>query len=306
MITRTIEISNAPVHLCIRLEQLVLQRDGQPVAHVPLEDVGIVVVDHPQSSYSHAALASLASVRAVMIVCDEKHLPCGILLPLAQHSQIASRIQDQAAAPAPLKKRLWRQIVQEKIRQQAANLEVGSSAHRRLLELAREVRSGDATNCEAQAAKVYWSSWLPQGAFRRRPQGDSPNGLLNYGYAVLRAAVARALVAAGLTPALGLHHTHRANAFCLADDLMEPLRPLVDERVRALYLDGRVMVDRKAKEELLGLLSLRTETAGQTGPLLVTLHRYAASLAQCLEGTRKRLEIPVRCKLADTDACGLS
>ena len=158
--------------------------------------------------------------------------------------------------------------------------------------MARQVRSGDPNNLEAQAARVYWQNYLPDEAFRRDTDGDGLNGLLNYGYAVMRAAVARALVAAGLLPAIGLHHRNRSNAFCLADDLMEPLRPLVDDRARDLFVQGYDEVTPEAKQGLLSLLADPVEMAGETGPLMVNLHRLTASLVKCFQGKAKKLEIP--------------
>jgi CRISPR-associated protein Cas1 len=192
-------------------------------------------------------------------------------------------------------------------------LAADSVARRRLENLVTEVRVGDPKNVEAQAAKIYWQAWLIEPDretatidFRRLRDGIAPNGLLNYGYAVLRAAVARAIVAAGLHAGIGLFHSHRANAFCLADDLMEPLRPLVDDAVRELYYSGETEIDRATKEPLLALLSMPVQVANEKGPLMVALHRYVASLVKCLEGSEKLLEVPVPCLSADTVACGLS
>jgi CRISPR-associated protein Cas1 len=163
--------------------------------------------------------------------------------------------------------------------------------------LEREVRSGDPKNVEARAARVYWSAWLDDGeSFRRRAKAlDSVNAMLNYGYAVLRAAVARALVSAGLQPAIGLHHSNRGNPFCLADDLMEPLRPLVDARVRRLRREGVREINPDAKKALLGLLAAQVRLDDEEGPLMVALHRTAASLVHCLRGAASRLLIPVSC-----------
>lgn len=312
MIKRTIEVSREPAHLCVRLNQLTLKRGEQTVGSIPCEDIGVVVVDHPQTTYTHAALASLAQADATLVVCGRDHLPVALLLPLADHTQVVWRVREQIEASKPLYKRLWQQIVQAKIRAQADNLAPGSPSQRRLLQFASEVRSGDSTNREAQAAKIYWSAWLTEApednadwsGFRRDPDGDGANSLLNYGYAVMRAAVARALVAAGLLPSLGLHHSHRANAFCLADDLLEPLRPIVDQRVRQLLFAGQCELDQPTKAALLELLTAPTATDDGRGPLLVALHRYAASLVQCFQGAARRLEIPQPCESVDTDACG--
>jgi CRISPR-associated protein Cas1 len=184
------------------------------------------------------------------------------------------------------------------------------------LALARDVRSGDPTNIEAQAARVYWCNWLDQGSvpnscseelgtdplapndplarvFHRDPDGTGLNGFLNYGYAVLRAAVARAIVAAGLLPSLGIHHRNRSNSFCLADDLLEPLRPLVDDRVRELHRQGYDELNQPAKAALLEILADRVRLGDEVGPLMVQLHRYVASLVRCFAGEARELEIPV-------------
>ena len=292
MIKRTIEISREPAHLTVRLGQLILERDGQTVGSIPCEDIGMILVDHAGTTYTHAALEQLAAVDAVVVVCGRDHLPAGILLPLADHHQVVWRVRDQIALTKPLRKQLWKQIIQAKIRAQADNLSPGT-ARTKLLALARDVRAGDPANAEAQAAKAYWSDFFQGIAFRRERYGDGPNPLLNYGYAILRAAIARAIVAAGLLPALGIHHTNRSNAFCLADDLIEPLRPLVDRRVKELLDEGRTDLDQPTKAALLELLTWEVGFGEQTGPLMVNLHRYVASLAQCYAGESKELEFPI-------------
>ena len=163
-----------------------------------------------------------------------------------------------------------------------------------MLALVRGVRSGDPNNAEAHAARVYWQNWIPEAtAFRRDADGDGLNALLNYGYAVLRAAVARAIVAAGLLPSLGLKHSNRSNAFALADDLMEPLRPLVDWHVRRLYRHNHVELGREAKAELLAMLAGEVWLGAETGPLMVSLHRYVASLVKCFRGEARTLNVPI-------------
>ncbi|MCC7193564.1 MAG: type II CRISPR-associated endonuclease Cas1 [Phycisphaeraceae bacterium] len=323
MIKRTIEISRQPAHLSVRNDQLVIQPLDQPksvATTIPCEDIGVVLVDQPQVNYSHPALATLMRYGAAVVICGHDHLPAGLLLPLSDHTEVVWRVHDQINASEPTKKRLWQQIITAKILRQAGNLPQGSPARGFLENLARDVKSGDTTNAEAHAARIYWSAWLdPEGisnlvssvtaqsgpialdpdAFRRDPDGLDPvNVMLNYGYAVLRAAVARALVAAGLFPALGLHHCNRANAFVLADDLVEPLRPLVDARVRDLFLAGRGIQDGLDQSTKAALLSLLTHTVilapgdGSASPLMVALHRVTASLVRCLRGEENRLALP--------------
>lgn len=301
MIKRTLEISREPAHLAVRNRQLVLKRDGQEVGSVPCEDIGLVMVDHPQTTYTHSALAQLAASDAAVVLCGHDHLPVAMLLPLADHSQVVWRLRDQLDVSKPLQKQLWSQLVVAKIEAQARNLPADSSPHKKLMALARQVRSGDPTNVEAQAAKIYWAHWLGDASpaqldtepFRRDPAGAGLNGFLNYGYAVVRASIARAIVAAGLLPSLGIHHRNRSNAFCLADDLLEPFRPLVDDCVREMARQGYEELNQPAKAELLNLLVQPMQLGDQKGPLMVMLHRLVASLVRCFAGESKRLEIPV-------------
>jgi CRISPR-associated protein Cas1 len=294
VIKRTIEISTEPACLTVQLDQLLIRRGSDLVGSIPCEDIGVVLVDHPQTTYSHAALTRLAEFGAALVVCGNDHLPIAMLLPLADHCQVVWRLHEQLAASKPLCKQLWKQLIHAKILAQARNISQDVPARLKLMNLARNVRSGDPGNVEAHAARVYWRNWIPEKeAFRRDSESDGLNALLNYGYAVLRAAVARAVVAAGMLPSLGLNHRHRANAFCLADDLMEPLRPLVDFRVRDLLSRGHRTVEPDSKAQLLRLLAENVRLGKETGPLMVSLHRFVASLGKCFRGEAKRLEIPV-------------
>lgn len=310
MIKRTIEISREPAYVTTQHKQLVLKRDGTIVGSIPCEDVGMVVADHPGTTYSHAALSALIESGATVVICGRNHLPQGILIPLSDHTQVVWRINDQLSVSRPLRKRLWKQLVRAKILAQAENLAPCSPPRRKLFNFAKEVRSGDPSNLEAQAARAYWAAWLinapeeignEQHAFSRDPDGIAPNALLTYGYAIIRAAIARAIVAAGLLPALGLHHSNRSNAFCLADDFIEPFRPIVDERVRELYFAGQNELDQPTKAALLELLAMDIQTSRRdttTGPLMISLHRMIASYVKCCEGVAKDLEIPVRIRRA--------
>ncbi len=307
MIKRTLEISREPAQLSVRYDQLLLKREGVLIGQAPCKDLGVVVVDHPQTTYTHSALAKLAECGAVLVVCGADHLPTAVLLPLADHSQVVWRLSDQLAAPRPLRKQLWRQLVVAKVRGQARNLTLGSSPRKRLFALAREVRSGDPANIEAQAAKIYWSNWLEGDEFRRDADAGGLNAFLNYGYAIARAALGRAIVSAGLHASIGLHHRNRSNAFCLADDLIEPFRPLVDGRVRDMHRQGYTELNQPAKAALLELLTtpLKLGSAAkqtkQSGPWMVMVHRLLASLVRCYAGEAKRLEIPVPCASEDSE-----
>jgi CRISPR-associated protein Cas1 len=301
LIKRTLEISREPAHLAVRNQQLVLKRDGQIVGSVPCEDIGLVMVDHPQTTYTHSALAQLAESDAAVVLCGADHLPVAMVLPLADHSQIVWRLRDQLGVSKPLQKQLWSQLVVAKVEAQARNLTPGSSPRKKLMALAKEVRSGDPTNIEAQAAKIYWANWLNDASpeeldgerFRRDPALSGLNSFLNYGYTVLRASLARAIVSAGLQPSLGIHHRNRSNAFCLADDLIEPFRPVVDDCVREMYRQGFDELNQAAKAELLNLLTVPMQLGEQSGPLMVMFGRLTASLVRCYTGEAKKLEIPV-------------
>lgn len=310
MIKRTIEISREPAHVAVRDRQILILRKLQPskplpanppnlAAAIPAEDIGMLVVDEGQTTYTHAALMELVDRGAVVVICGKDHLPSGMLLPLAEHTEVVWRLKDQIKASLPLRKRLWQEIVRAKIRAQSAALPPNEHASReKLAALAQEVKSGDIENHEAQAARIYWSAWLGPDppSFARRsgdPSADPPNNYLDYGYAILRAGVARALVAAGLLPALGLKHRNRSNVFCLADDLMEPLRPMVDVRARELFQNDQRTLSHDAKACLLLTLTGMVRDSTGAGPLMVCLHRYAASLADCLARRQSELDIPV-------------
>ncbi|GMW02456.1 MAG: CRISPR-associated endonuclease Cas1 [Candidatus Hydrogenedentota bacterium] len=295
MIKRVVEVSNAPAYISATLDQLELrfpEREGPPVS-IPCEDLGALVVDQRQVTYSHHGLATLMKHGTVVVLCGGNHLPVGMVLPLSDHLEVVSRIHDQIALSKPVRKSLWRQLVVAKIRAQAGNLGGDTPARRRLMEMSRTVRSGDPSNMEAQAAKLYWANWLGEGrAFRRDPDGDGINALLNYGYALMRASVARALVGAGLNTALGIHHCNRSNAFCLADDLVEPLRPMVDAAVRKLDEAGIGTIQPKAKSELLGLLHGTVVFEGDTCPMMNGVQKMAYSLVRCIQGSDSNLWIP--------------
>lgn len=304
MLKRTIELSRQPAHLCTQHEQLLIllkdqDKSDAPISHrIPFEDIGLLLLDERDTTLTHSVLVKLAENDAALVVCGRDHLPTGLYLPLSSNTQILHRLDAQLSASKPTKKRLWAQIVAAKIRAQGANLQL--PARGKLLAIARRVRSGDPDNSEAHAAQVYWPALFAglldvQHPFRRCPGDRSappPNNLLDYAYAVLRASIARALIIAGLLPALGIKHAHRANAFALADDLIEPLRPLADARVRSLAADRRLALDQPTKAELLLLLTSSAVAAETEGPLQVVLSRYVASFLNCLTGESDRLAIP--------------
>jgi CRISP-associated protein Cas1 len=291
VIKRTLDISQGPTFLHVEHDQLVIRRDQERIGQVPCEDIGVLLVDHYATTYTHAVFTRLLHFGATIVLCGPNHVPIGMVLPMESNELTARRMRLQASAPVPLRKRLWKQIVRRKVTLQAANLPENDPVRARLLAMAAEVKSGDRSNVEGQAARFYWPA-LFGGDFRRDPDGPPPNDLLNYGYMVLRAAIARALVAAGLHPVFSLQHSHRNNAFALADDLLEVIRPRVDRAVLDLDRRGVDSVDRQSKEELLGLLAEQAAVGDQSGPLMVQLHRYAVSLLRCYEGQAKALAMP--------------
>jgi CRISPR-associated protein Cas1 len=292
MIKRIIEISTSPAYISVKHQQLVLKREGEIVASIPIEDIGVLIVDHPGCTYSHSALNELLANNVAVVICGKNHHPNGLLLPLDANSLQSERFRVQIAAKTPVKKRLWKQVIQAKIRQQAWCLD----AHDKeggdgLRALASKVKSGDTGNHEAQAAARYWKH-LFGDSFRRRRDGLPPNGMLNYGYTILRAAVARSLCGSGLHPSFGLHHHNRYNAYPLADDMMEPFRPLIDYQVVQFWQQGESNVVPDVKKALLGVLSQDVFLAGEKRPLMNALHFLSANLLRNLSGEDQGLIIP--------------
>jgi CRISPR-associated protein Cas1 len=303
MIRRIIEVSSGPARLSVRHRQLVIERHGQPDASVPCEDVGVLIVDHPAVGYTHGVFTHLLEAGAAVVLCGRDHHPAGLLLPVDANSLQTERHRAQIDAPRPLQKRLWQAVVAAKIRLQAAVLRSIASTDAGLGAIAGRVRSGDPDNREAVAAQRYWPALLGP-TFRRQRGGAPPNNYLNYGYMALRAATARALAGAGLIATLGLHHRHRNNPFCLADDLMETYRPYVDLRVHGLVRQAEPGedIDRPVKQALLGVLNDLIPIEGQRTPLLLALHRSAASLAQAFASRRPGLALPEGLPVAPDEA----
>ena len=295
MIERIIDLSDEPARLSVRLGLLVIHRRDQEEVTVPMEEVGVLVVAHRQVTYTHAVLANLASAGGAFIACNEQHMPVGLMLPIAQHHLQAERCAQQATASAPTKKRVWQQLITAKVRAQGRLLDELHKNDRGLVPMAKRVRSGDPDNVEGQAARRYWPALFAPHSFRRDRDADDQNKLLNYGYAVLRAIIARALCAAGLHPSLGVHHHNRYDAFCLADDVMEPFRPIVDRAVaRCVFERGPdAPLDRQAKAALLApLMHERFVLDGEERTLFDVAARTATSLTQVFAGQRKQLLLP--------------
>lgn len=296
MIKRTIHIGS-PCTLRRRMEQLVVQYPkelGMEDKTVPIEDIGVLILDHERVVVTQMLLAALLANNVAVITCNEQHMPTGLLLNLDGHTTQTEIFRAQIEASEPLRKNLWMQCVQAKLRNQAAVLDQIGAGGDALREFARNVRSGDPDNLEARGAALYWKSLFPASMnFVRHRNGDPPNNLLNYGYAILRAVVARSLVGSGLLPTYGIHHRNKYNAYCLADDIMEPYRPWVDELVLELLVKERIdpkEVTTEIKGHLLKLPTKDVQLDGQRSPLLVAVQRTTAVLAQCFqEGERKGL-----------------
>lgn len=294
MIKRIIEISSARTYLSVKYDQLVIRSNGDVQSQIPCEDIGILLVDHVGTTYTHAVFTRLLDAGAAVVLCGGNHHPAGLLLPLESHSAQTERFRQQIEAKEPVKKRLWKQLVQAKIKHQARVVGPDSEAYPALMALRQRVRSGDPENVEAQASRKYWGAYLQDVQFRRNVEGKPPNNLLNYGYTVMRAAVARALCSAGLLPALGLHHRNRYNAFCLADDVVEPFRGYVEAKVKEI-VEGEGVPDdltQGLKARLLEVLYETVVIAGCKSPLMVGLHRTMASLQRCFAGEQEKLELP--------------
>ncbi|MGC9455833.1 MAG: type II CRISPR-associated endonuclease Cas1 [Phycisphaerae bacterium] len=305
MTERVIDLSESPASLRIRDENLCVRTGEDTETAVPVRDIAAVVVSQRAVTFTQPVLASLAEAGAVFVVCDNRHLPVGMLMPLQGHYAQAQRFAAQSAATRPMCKRAWQEIIRAKIRAQAQTLHRIHGNEAGLTELAKSVRSGDPTNVEAQAARRYWKN-LFGSAFRRDFDSPDQNRFLNYGYAVLRGVVARAICGAGLHPSVGIHHKHRNNAFCLADDLAEPYRPLVDERVWRLC-DRRgadAPFDSQARAELVKIACARYNTDNERRGLFDIVSRLAASLAGVFEGRRRKLEVPPATPAAELPADG--
>lgn len=295
MIKRVLEISKGPAHLSVRHRQLVIARPDEAEVRVPCADLGIVLVDHPAVTYTHAVFNALLEAGAVLVSCGHGHQPNGMWLPMESHTLFGERMRAQIAAAGPLKKRIWQAVVVVKLQQQARVLHAFTGQDEGLFALAGRVKSGDADNREAVGALRYWRALLGK-RFRRERNGDPPNHLLNYGYAVLRSAMARSISGAGLLPAFGVHHHHRANAFGLADDLMEPYRPLVDQCVRRLSDAGmgEAELGPEVKRALLGTLIASVAIRGMRTSVLLALHATATSFWAAIESRRPAaLELPM-------------
>jgi CRISPR-associated protein Cas1 len=291
MVGRVVEIATDGRHLAIDRGFMTVSEKGSELGRVPLDDLAAVVANAHGLTYSNNLLVTLATRGVPVVLCGPNHRPAAVVWPVDGHHAQSGRMGDQANASTPLKKRLWQQIVQAKILAQGATLAAVGAEARGFLLLSRKVRAGDPSNVEAEAARRYWPLLLGT-AFRRDQDGDGLNGLLNYGYAVLRAATARAVMAAGLHPSLGLMHSNRGNALVLVDDLMEPFRPIVDREVHRLQGEKILDVTSEAKTALARTMIVDLPTADGVSPLMTCLERLTTSLAKAYSGETDRLILP--------------
>jgi CRISPR-associated protein Cas1 len=292
MIKRIIDISEA-TYLHVQHQQLMLERNGVTIAQLPIEDLGIVILQHPAIVITQAAIISCQKNNVVLVFCDERHLPYSVLLPVSEGNTLHSKIlQQQTSLSLATKKRLWQQVVKQKITEQANTLKSLNKPYKPVERLAEMVKTGDPENLEAQAAQHYWRLLFGED-FRRDPDQDGINSVLNYGYAIMRAMVARAIVGSGLHPAIGLHHHNQYNGLCLADDLIEPFRPWVDYRVYQLAEQNHALdINKQVKLALLGLLSENVQWQQQNLPLMVACHYLMAQLKRCFTDNTERLSYP--------------
>lgn len=290
MIKRTLLVENKAT-ITAKNFQLVIKNDLRE-SSVPIEDIGFLVLDNPEIFLSIPAMNLLIENNTSVIVCGTNHLPNGMFLNLNSHHIQQEIFKNQINASAPLKKNLWQQTIVEKITNQGILLEKITNKKNSFEYLASKVLSGDTTNMEGVAANQYWKSFF-ENDFKRERFGDYPNNFLNYGYALLRAATARSLSGSGLLNTLGIHHKSKYNAFALADDIMEPFRPIVDEKIyEIMQAYDEQELNTKIKSELLQILTRTVYFKEEKSPLMVGLQKTASSLQQCFTGERKKIKYP--------------
>ncbi|WP_396601230.1 type II CRISPR-associated endonuclease Cas1 [Algibacter sp. R77976] len=294
MIKKTIYIGNSS-YLKIKQNQMLVEDvESKTIkGRVPIEDMALLVLDHFQITISNQLLIRLQGNNVAVVNCDAHHLPLGLMLPLYGHSEYSERIKSQLKVSEPLKKQLWKQTVEQKIRNQKSLLDLSSKASEPLLTYSLEVKSGDATNREGMAAQYYWRHLFND--FSRSRFGAEPNNLLNFGYAILRSIVARALVSSGLLPVLGIYHRNKYNPYCLADDIMEPYRPFIDKLVfNYVSMHGiQEELTREIKAHILTIATQDVKIEGVIRPLMVAVTTTTASLYKCYTGELRQIKYPV-------------
>ncbi len=308
MIKKTLYFGN-PAYLSLRDRQLIIKlpeivnnntlpqsfKQKNEVSR-PIEDIGVIVLDNKQITITSGLMSALLQNNCAIITCDNHSMPTGLNLPLSGNTTQNERFRYQIEASLPLRKQLWQQTIQQKITNQASILKMCTGVEVRCMQVwATDVRSGDIENMEGRAAAYYWKNLFGHiDGFTRDRNGISPNNLLNYGYAILRAIVARALVSSGLLPTLGIHHHNRYNAYCLADDIMEPYRPYIDYLIYTItnkYGDNLTLT-KEIKSELLSIPTIDVNIGGKKSPLMIAASQTTASLYKCFSGEQRRIIYP--------------
>ncbi|CAI2768744.1 type II CRISPR-associated endonuclease Cas1 [Flavobacterium collinsii] len=296
MIKRTLFFGN-PAYLSTKNEQIVISypHKEEETKTVAIEDIGVIVLENQQITITNGLLEKLTHNNVALINCDQQHLPIGLLMPLSGHTEQTERFKNQINASVPLKKNLWQQTISSKITNQGGLLKEKGIPMRKMELWAKEVTSGDSLNHEARAAVYYWQSLIKVENFTRGQKGIPPNNLLNYGYAILRAITARALVSSGMLPTLGIFHRNKYNAYCLADDIMEPYRPYVDLIVCHIMetFDSYEELTIEIKKQLLNIATIDVNIDGKNSPLMVAMSRTTNSLHECFEGSSRRILYPI-------------
>lgn len=312
MIKKTLYFGN-PAYLSLRMGQIVIKfpevernpdlperMKQETEVTKPIEDIGIVILDNKRITITQGLLEALLENNCAVITCDSHSMPVGLMLPLYGNSTQNERFREQLEASLPLRKQLWQQTIKAKIENQAAVLASYSKVSTKAMERwANDVRSGDPENIEGRAAAYYWknvfSEFKQLAGFTRDRNGIPPNNLLNYGYAILRAIVARGLVSSGMLPTLGIHHHNRYNAYCLADDIMEPYRPYVDQLVLSIVSECEpddMELTKEVKFKLLGIPTIEVTVNGKRSPLMVAVTQTTASLYKCFSGELRKIAYP--------------
>lgn len=308
MIKKTLCFSN-PAYLSLRNSQLVIHipdvENNDTLSEIikkeaertiPIEDIGVVVLDNKRITVTTGVLEALVENNCAVITCDQRSMPVGLLLALSGNTTQNERYRHQIDASLPLRKQLWQQTVKQKIQNQEFVLRNNTVQETNCMRIwANDVRSGDPDNLEARAAAYYWRNLFPEiPNFIRDKEGKTPNNLLNYGYAILRAVIARSLVASGLLPTLGIHHHNRYNAYCLADDIMEPYRPYVDQTVLNIMKQYGMteLLTKEVKKHLLGIPMLDVVVSGKRSPLMIAALQTTASLYKCFAGEQRHICYP--------------
>lgn len=295
MIKRTLYFGN-PAYLSLKNKQLVVHKPDMEDyrASVPVEDIAVVVLDNFQITITNQLIQALQDNTVALISCDRSHLPSSLMLPMGGHHVMTERMRKQIEVSLPLKRQLWKQTIDAKLRNQAALLERFEKNSARMYYLLDKLEPGDTTNVEGRAAAYYWKELFGDSYVRDR-YGEMPNAHLNYAYAIVRAVVARALVSSGMHPAFGLFHSNKYNIYCLADDIMEPYRPFVDELVYSMFINGEIYgeeLDTKQKASLLKVAAMDVILDGKRSPLLVAVSRTTNSLFECYDSQKRKILYP--------------